>query len=296
MELTIRDARRATTDSHGGPLPLSSNVLRLKTRLLRETGSAISDYKMIEDGDRILCAVSGGMDSFAMLTLLLELQKRAPIRFEVIAVNVDQKQPGFPEHVLPAHFESLGVAHRIVQQDTYSVVTSKIPAGKTMCGLCSRLRRGILYRVADEIKATKIALGHHMDDIVETLFLNMFFGGQLKAMPPKLLNDAGKHIVIRPLAYCEKRDIGKFARAMKYPIIPCNLCGSQENLQRVAIRKLLAEWNVLDPRRKRNIFRAIQNVRPSHLGDLSIFNFVNLKAQGMNLPSSVTNPGLHPLL
>lgn len=277
MEMTIHDARHITTDSLRGPLPLSSNLLRLKTHLLRETGSAISDYKMIEEGDRILCAVSGGMDSFAMLTLLLELQKRAPIRFEVIAVNVDQKQPGFPEHVLPAHFESLGVAHRIVQQDTYSVVTSKIPAGKTMCGLCSRLRRGILYRVAGEINATKIALGHHMDDIVETLFLNMFFGGKLKAMPPKLLSDDGKHIVIRPMAYCEKKDIAKFARGMNYPIIPCNLCGSQENLQRVVIRKMLAEWNTLDARRKRNIFKAIQNVCPSHLADFSLFDFAGLK-------------------
>lgn len=265
---------------------LSRTKEKLREALVADVGRAVCDYSMIEDGDLIMCAVSGGVDSMSMLTLLGDLQRRAPIDFKIIAVNLDQKQPGFPADVLPRYFTGIGVDYRIIEQDTYSIVKEKIPEGKTMCSLCSRLRRGILYRVASELGATKIALGHHLDDIVETLFLNMFFGGQMKAMPPKLRSDDGRNVVIRPLAYCEKKDIQKFGTAMEYPIIPCTLCGSQSNSQRLAVRKMIAEWEAADPRRKGNIFRSIQNLRPSQLADRSLFDFSLAVPSGMNHPNS----------
>jgi len=231
---------------------------------------------MIADGDRVMVCLSGGKDSYTLLDMLLSLQRKAPVTFELVVVNLDQKQPGFPEHVLPAYLSELGVEHRIVAEDTYSIVTRVIEPGKTMCGLCSRLRRGILYRVADELGATKIALGHHRDDIVETLFLNMFFGARLKAMPPKLKSDDGKHIVIRPLAYCPERDVARYARGREFPIIPCNLCGSQENMKRREIKAMLAAWEQEDPGRTDRLFRSLQNVTPSHLADRELFDFEGL--------------------
>ena len=256
---------------------ISKNFKRLQARLRGQVGKAIADYKMIEDGDRVMVCQSGGKDSYTMLDLLLSLQRKAPIKFEILAVNLDQKQPGFPEHILPNYLDSLGVSYRIVEQDTYSTVTRFIPEGKTMCGLCSRLRRGILYRVAQEEGATKIALGHHRDDIVETLFLNMFHGGRLKAMPPKLLSDDRKNIIIRPLAYCSEREITRYANTRQFPIIPCNLCGSQENLQRAKIKEMLQAWEKESPGRIDSIFRSIQNVSPSHLADTELFDFAGLK-------------------
>ncbi|MBU3695146.1 tRNA 2-thiocytidine(32) synthetase TtcA [Dechloromonas sp.] len=254
----------------------SNSLLKLKKILESRTGKAIGDYNMIEDGDTLLVCVSGGKDSYTLLHILLELQKRAPIRFRVIAMNLDQKQPGFPADVLPSYFASIGVEHRIVEADTYSIVKDKIPEGKTTCSLCSRLRRGIIYRTAKELGANKIALGHHRDDMVHTLFLNMLFGGKLKAMPPKLVTDDHAHIVIRPLAYCSEADIARFARGMEFPIIPCNLCGSQENLQRQKIKEMMHDWDKRYPGRTEAVFTAMQNIVPSHLADNTQFDFRNL--------------------
>ena len=249
---------------------------KLQAELRGQVGRAIVDYRMVENGDRVMVCLSGGKDSYTLLDMLLSLKRRAPVRFELIAVNLDQKQPDFPAHVLPEYLKELDVEYRIVTEDTYSIVTRVIEPGKTMCGLCSRLRRGILYRVATEIGATKIALGHHRDDIVETLFLNMFFGAKLKAMPPKLINDAGEHIVIRPLAYCAESDIARYARSRDFPIIPCNLCGSQENLKRKQIKAMLAAWEREDPGRTARLFRSLQNVTPSHLADRALYDFEGL--------------------
>ena len=256
----------------------SRTLARLKARLRSAAGKAIADYAMIEAGDRVMVCLSGGKDSYTLLDLLISLQKRAPVDFELVAVNLDQKQPGFPAEVLPAYLDGLSVPYRIVTEDTYSVVKRVIPQGKTMCGLCSRLRRGILYRVAAELGATKIALGHHREDIVETLFLNMFYGARLKTMPPKLRSDDGRHIVIRPLAYCAERDIARYARGREFPIIPCQLCGSQEHAQRKEIKAMLADWERKDPGRTVRLFRSLQNVSPSHLADTALFDFEYLSA------------------
>lgn len=252
---------------------------KLQKRLRRNVGKAIADYNMIESGDRVMVCLSGGKDSYCMLDILLNLQKTAPVRFELIAVNLDQKQPGFPEEVLPNYLSQLGVPFHIVERDTYSVVKSVVPEGKTTCGLCSRLRRGTLYGFAEEIGATKIALGHHRDDIVETLFLNLFYAGRLKAMPPKLLSDDKRNIVIRPLAYCEEADLSEYAEAKAFPIIPCNLCGSQENLQRQAVKAMLRDWERSYPGRVESIFGALQRVSPSQLADTRLFDFANLEIE-----------------
>jgi tRNA 2-thiocytidine biosynthesis protein TtcA len=250
---------------------------KLQKRLRRMVGTAIVDYNMIEEGDKVMVCLSGGKDSYTMLDILLSLQKTAPINFEIIAVNMDQKQPGFPEHVLPEYLTALGVPFHIIEKDTYSIVKEIIPEGKTTCGLCSRLRRGTLYSFADEIGATKIALGHHRDDIIETLFLNMFYGGKLKAMPPKLLADNKRNILIRPLSYCSEADIIEFAQMKGFPIIPCNLCGSQENLQRQVIKDMLHGWEKQHPGRTETLFSAIKNVTPSQLADTTLFNFTDLR-------------------
>lgn len=257
----------------------TEQVNRLQKRLRRKTGEAIADYHMIEDGDRIMVCLSGGKDSYTLLDMLMGLQKAAPVRFELVAVNLDQKQPGFPEHVLPEYLNGLGVEYRIVNEDTYSVVMEKIKPGKTLCSLCSRLRRGILYRTAGELGATKIALGHHMDDLVETLFLNMFHGSRLKTMPPKLVSDDRKNIVIRPLVYCREKEIARFARARNYPIIPCNLCGSQTNLQRVQIKNMLAEWEKQSPNRVVSIFKSMQRVTRSHMLDPGLYDFATMSLE-----------------
>lgn len=259
----------------------SSNFNRLRGRLEQQVGRAIGDFNMIEEGDTIMVCMSGGKDSYTLLEILRTLQKRAPINFRLIAMNLDQKQPGFPEHILPDYFKSIGIEYRIETQDTYSIVKEKIPEGKTTCSLCSRLRRGIIYRVAGELGANKIALGHHRDDMIETLFLNIFFGGKLKAMPPKLVTDKGDHVVIRPLAYCAEKDIASFARTMKFPIIPCNLCGAQENLQRQNIKEMLTAWERQYPGRSQSIFTAMQNVKPSHLMDSKLFDFKNINVGDM---------------
>ena len=250
---------------------------KLAKRLQRNVGQAIADFNMIEAGDRVMVCLSGGKDSYAMLDILMSLKRRAPIDFDLIAVNLDQKQPGFPEKVLPTYLDNLGIDYRIVVEDTYSIVTDKIPQGKTTCSLCSRLRRGILYRTANEIGATKIALGHHMDDMVETMFLNMFHGARFKSMPPKLVSDDKKNMVIRPLAYCRESDIEQFSIVKCFPIIPCNLCGSQENLQRKKIKQMLSEWDLQQPGRVSNIFKSMSRLTPSHLLDRDAFNFVDLK-------------------
>ena len=252
---------------------------KLHKRLRRNVGKAIEDYTMIEDGDKIMVCLSGGKDSYTLLDILLNLQKSAPIRFELVAVNLDQKQPGFPEDVLPAYLSSLGVNFHILEKDTYSIVQDKIEEGKTTCSLCSRLRRGSLYGYAEEIGANKVALGHHRDDIIETLFLNMFHGGKLKAMPPKLLSDDKKHILIRPLAYCKEKDIAQYSKIKEFPIIPCNLCGSQENLERQNIKNMLQEWDQQFPGRVESIFSSIANIAPSQLADRELFNFETLQQQ-----------------
>lgn len=252
------------------------NINKLQKRLRSHTGKAIAEFNMIEDGDRIMVCLSGGKDSYTLLSVLQSLQQSAPIRFSLVAVNLDQKQPGFPEHILPEYLEKLGVEYKIVEENTYGIVKEKIPEGKTTCSLCSRLRRGILYRTATELGATKIALGHHRDDILQTLFLNMFYGGKLKGMPPKLMSDDGKHVVIRPLAYCREKDIERFAEAKGFPIIPCNLCGSQPNLQRQVIKDLLRDWDKRYPGRIETMFRATQNVVPSHLCDTELFDFKSI--------------------
>ncbi len=267
-DLPIGDQRKA-----------SYNQNKLRKRLRRLTGQAIADFNMIEAGDRVMVCLSGGKDSYTMLDILLHLQRSAPIDFEIIAVNLDQKQPGFPEHILPEYLEAMGVPYYILERDTYSVVRSVIPEGKTTCGLCSRLRRGTLYGFAEQIGAHKIALGHHRDDIVETLFLNMFFGGKLKAMPPKLLSDDKQNIVIRPLAYCKESDIERYAAQQQFPIIPCNLCGSQENLQRAEIKKMLSDWERQYPGRTETIFKSLNNVSPSQLADRDLFDFETLALQ-----------------
>jgi tRNA 2-thiocytidine biosynthesis protein TtcA len=259
---SVRDPRRTAFEAN-----------KLRKRLRRQVGQAIADYRMIEDGDRVMVCLSGGKDPYTLLDILLSLQRSAPVDFELIAVNLDQKQPGFPAHVLPDYLTALGVPFHVIEQDTYSVVKRVIPEGKTMCGLCSRLRRGALYRYASEHGVTKLALGHHRDDIVETLFLNMFFGGKLKAMPPKLRSADGRHIVIRPLAYVAERDIERYARAREFPLIPCSLCGSQENLQRMEIKKMLRDWEQQYPGRTESIFSSLRNVVPSHLADPTRFDF-----------------------
>lgn len=257
---------------------------KLQKRLRRQAGEAVGDFNMIEEGDKIMVCLSGGKDSYVMLDILLYLQKVAPIRFQLVAVNLDQKQPGFPEHVLPGYLSKQGVEYHIIEKDTYSVVKEKIPEGKTTCSLCSRLRRGTLYTFADEIGATKMALGHHRDDILETFFLNLFYGGTLKAMPPKLLSDDGRNVVIRPLAYCKEADIAKYAAYREFPIIPCNLCGSQDNLQRQVVKAMLQEWEKRTPGRTEVMFRALQNVVPSQLADRNLFDFASLKIDEQAVP------------
>ncbi len=255
----------------------SKNFRRLSARLRGLVGKAIADYRMIEEGDRVMVCLSGGKDSYTLLDLLLSLQRSAPVRFELVAVNLDQKQPDFPAHVLPEYVANLGVPYHIIEQDTYRVVKRVIPEGKTMCGLCSRLRRGALYRHASEQGFSKIALGHHRDDMIETLFLNMFFGGKLKAMPPKLLSEDGRHIVIRPLAYVDERAIERYAKGREFPVIPCRLCGSQENLQRVAVKQMLADWERRHPGRVEAIATSLRNVATSHLADPRVFAFDQLE-------------------
>ena len=259
------------------PNNVSGNFIKLRNKLISATGKAIADFNMIEDKDVVMVCLSGGKDSYTLLSLLSALKKRAPIDFSIVAMNLDQKQPGFPEHLLPDYLSSHGVDYKIITEDTYSIVKEKIPEGKTTCSLCSRLRRGIIYRVAREIGANKIALGHHKNDIVETFFMNMFFGSKLKSMPPKLLSDDQTNIVIRPLAYIEEKDIISFSKTMNYPIIPCNLCGSQENLQRNKVKSMLNSWEKEQPGRINNIFQSLTNVEPSHLADTNLYDFKNLK-------------------
>lgn len=261
---------------------------KLAKRLRRDVGQAIGDFNMISEGDKVMVCLSGGKDSYAMLDMLLHMREHAPINFDIVAVNLDQKQPGFPADVLPNYLKSIGVPYHIETQDTYSIVKRVVPEGKTTCGLCSRLRRGILYRVADELGATKIALGHHRDDILQTLFLNMFFGSKLKAMPPKLVSDDGKHVVIRPLAYCHEGDLEAWAEYKAFPIIPCNLCGSQENLQRQNIKAMLQDWDKRFPGRIKNLFRSLGNIVPSHLMDHDLYDFKNIEATGVADPEGDT--------
>ncbi len=259
-------------------------IHKLEKRLCRQVGQAIIDFNMIEQGDRVMVCVSGGKDSFGLLDILLKLQARAPVQFDLVAVNLDQKQPGFPAHILPDYLARLGVEFHIETQDTYSIVKKVVAEGKTMCSLCSRLRRGILYRVADELKVTKIALGHHRDDILQTFFLNLFFAGKLKSMPPKLVSDDGDHMVIRPLANVHEKDLTRWAEYRQFPIIPCNLCGSQEHLQRRQIGQMLRDWDRQYPGRSKTMFTALHNLVPSHLLDAALHNFANLKTTGQPTP------------
>jgi tRNA 2-thiocytidine biosynthesis protein TtcA len=274
-------ASSAATDTSAAERRPSRTLARLQARLRGSVGKAIEDFRMISSGDRVMVCLSGGKDSYTLLDILLSLKRSAPVRFELLAVNLDQKQPGFPAHVLPQYLTSLGVPFHIIEQDTYSVVKRVIPEGRTLCGLCSRLRRGALYRFAAENGITKIALGHHRDDIVETLFLNLFFGGRLKAMAPKLLSEDGRHIVIRPLAYVAERDIARYARGRQFPIIPCKLCGSQDNMQRVAVKKMLADWERSHPGRTESIFCALRHVEVEHLADTRRFDFAGLEERRM---------------
>ena len=298
------DEAPSPTPTPSAAMKIEREAHKLEKRLCREVGRAIVDYNMIEEGDKVMVCMSGGKDSYTLLDILIKLQKRAPIHFDLVAVNLDQKQPGFPEHVLPEYLTRTGVPFHIENQDTYSIVKRVVPEGKTTCGLCSRLRRGILYRVADELGCTKIALGHHRDDIVQTLLLNMFFGGKMKAMPPKLVSDDGRHVVIRPLAYVNEKDTTRWAQQQDFPIIPCNLCGSQENLQRKQVGEMLREWDKKFPGRVDNMFHAMQNVVPSHLLDGTLHDFQNLKATGIasedgdkafdreEFPTAPTLPGM----
>jgi len=266
------------------PATLQREIHKLEKRLCRQVGQAVVEYNMIEAGDRVMVCLSGGKDSYTLLDILQKLQQRAPVDFELIAVNLDQKQPGFPAHILPEYLSRLGIQFHIENQDTYSIVKDKIPEGKTMCSLCSRLRRGILYRVADELGATKIALGHHRDDILQTFFLNMFFGGKLKGMPPKLQSDDGRHLVIRPLAYVAEKDIVRWSDHRQFPIIPCTLCGSQENLQRKQVGDMMRAWDKQYPGRLDNMANALQHIVPSHLMDRQVFDFAGLMADGVPVP------------
>jgi tRNA 2-thiocytidine biosynthesis protein TtcA len=281
MNATWIEEENAVAAKDTAALKIERETHKLEKRLCRQVGQAIMDFNMIEEGDRVMVCVSGGKDSYGMLDILLKMQQRAPISFELIAVNLDQKQPGFPDHILPAYLKQLGVPFHIETQDTYSIVKKVIPEGKTMCSLCSRLRRGILYRVADELKITKIALGHHRDDMLQTFFLNMFFGGKLKGMPPKLVSDDGGHIVIRPLANVAEKDLTRWAAHREFPIIPCTLCGSQENLQRKQIGNMLRDWEKQYPGRIESMFTALQNVVPSHLMDTKRHDFKNIKTTGL---------------
>ena len=281
MNATWIEEENAVVAKDTAALKIERETHKLEKRLCRQVGQAIMDFNMIEEGDRVMVCVSGGKDSYGMLDILLKMQHRAPISFELIAVNLDQKQPGFPDHILPAYLKQLGVPFHIETQDTYSIVKKVIPEGKTMCSLCSRLRRGILYRVADELKITKIALGHHRDDMLQTFFLNMFFGGKLKGMPPKLVSDDGGHIVIRPLANVAEKDLTRWAAHREFPIIPCTLCGSQENLQRKQIGNMLRDWEKQYPGRIESMFTALQNVVPSHLMDTKRHDFKNIKTTGL---------------
>jgi tRNA 2-thiocytidine biosynthesis protein TtcA len=272
------------------------NFNKLQKRIRRNVGQAIAEYNMIEDGDKIMVCVSGGKDSYAMLDILMSLQKSAPITFELIAVNLDQKQPGFPAHILPTYLENLGVDYKIVTEDTYSIVKDKVPEGKTTCSLCSRLRRGILYRTAKELGATKIALGHHRDDIIETMMLNMFHGGKLKGMPPKLKSDNNEHIVIRPLAFAKEKDLQAFSDAKGFPIIPCNLCGTQENLQRKQIKAMLNDWDKSFPGRIESMFNAMQNIVPSHMADSELFDFKSLTQEVAEGDTAFDAPEIKPFV
>ena len=275
------DPTETLADAQPERIKIERETHKLEKRLCRQMGQAIVDFNMIEEGDKVMACMSGGKDSYAMLDILLKMQARAPIDFSIIAVNLDQKQPDFPEHILPAYLTQIGVPFHIENQDTYSIVKDKIEPGKTMCSLCSRLRRGILYRVADELGATKIALGHHRDDMLQTFFLNMFFGGKLKGMPAKLVSDDGRHIVIRPLAYVAEKDLSRWATHKQFPIIPCTLCGSQENLQRKQVAAMLHEWERKHPGRVESMFTALQNVVPSHLMDSARYDFKGLKTTGI---------------
>lgn len=279
-------AADAPADTAGGNrIKIEREQIKLEKRLCREVGRAITDFNMIEEGDKIMVCMSGGKDSYTMLDVLRKLQKRAPVKFELVAVNLDQKQPGFPDHVLPEYFKSIGVDYHIETQDTYSVVKRVVPEGKTTCGLCSRLRRAILYKVADELGCTKVALGHHRDDIVQTLMLNMFYGGRMKGMPPKLVSDDGKHVVIRPLCYVPEKDTVRWAQYQNFPIIPCNLCGSQDGLQRVAVGELLREWDKKFPGRVESMFRAMGHIVTTHMMDPELHDFKNAKATGIADPN-----------